>query len=115
MIKFTNLRTKALALVAMTAFSVGSVFGQATLFEGAVTGAPKMLQWNNQTKIEAPVNNGAIAQGVKATFSGSPDGPLFVPVSPAVGLSATVPTTNPNLSSMWIGADGKSLNLFAFH
>ncbi len=32
MIKFTNFRTKALALVAMTAFSVGSVFGQAPFF-----------------------------------------------------------------------------------
>jgi len=118
MIKFTNFKTKALALVAMTAFSVGSVFAAVPpvsdpLFTGEITGAPKMLQWNNQTKIEAPVNNGAIAQGVKATFSGSVDGPVFIPVSPAVGLSATIPTTNPNVSSMWIGADGKSLNLFA--
>ena len=115
MIKFTNFRTKALALVAMTAFSVGSVFGQAPspFFAGNVTGAPKMLQWNNQTKIDAPVNAGALAQGVKVTFSGSTDAQPFVAVSPAVALSSTIPTTNPNQSSFWIGEDGKSLNIFA--
>lgn len=115
MIKFTNFRTKALALVAMTAFSVGSVFGQAPspFFAGNVTGAPKMLQWNNQTKIDAPVNAGNLAQGVKVTFSGSADAQPFVAVSPAVALSSTIPTTNPNQSSFWIGEDGKSLNIFA--
>ena len=113
MIKFTNFRTKALALVAMTAFSAGSVFGQAPFFEGSITGHPKMLQWNNQTKIDAPVNAGALAQGVKVTFSGSTDAQPFVAVSPAVALSSTIPTTNPNQSSFWIGADGKSLNIFA--
>lgn len=114
MIKFTNFRTKALALVAMTAFSVGSVFGQAPFFgsTSVITG-PKMLQWNNQTKIDAPVNAGDLAQGVKVTFSGSADGPSFVPVSPAVAISTTIPTTNPNQSSFWIGEDGKSLNIFA--
>ena len=114
MIKFTNFRTKALALVAMTAFSVGSVFGQAPFFGSAsVTTGPKMLQWNNQTKIDAPVNAGALAQGVKVTFSGSTDAQPFVAVSPAVAMSSTIPTTNPNQSSFWIGEDGKSLNIFA--
>ena len=114
MIKFTNFRTKALALVAMTAFSVGSVFGQAPFFGStSVTTGPKMLQWNNQTKIDAPVNAGALAQGVKVTFSGSTDAQPFVAVSPAVALSSTIPTTNPNQSSFWIGEDGKSLNIFA--
>lgn len=114
MIKFTNFRTKALALVAMTAFSVGSVFGQAPFFGStSVTTGPKMLQWNNQTKIDAPVNAGDLAQGVKVTFSGSTDAQPFVAVSPAVALSSTIPTTNPNQSSFWIGEDGKSLNIFA--
>lgn len=113
MIKFTNFRTKALALVAMTAFSVGSVFGQNPFFTGSITGAPKMLQWNNQTKIDAPVNAGQLAQGVKVTFSGSETDAPFTPVSPAVGMSSTIPTTNPNQSSFWIGEDGKSLNIFA--
>lgn len=113
MIKFTNFRTKALALVAMTAFSVGSVFGQAPFFKGSITGHPKMLQWNNQTKIDAPVNAGQLAQGVKVTFSGSETNNPFVAVSPAVAMSSTIPTTNPNQSSFWIGEDGKSLNIFA--
>ncbi|OCW94925.1 hypothetical protein A9168_04410 [Macellibacteroides sp. HH-ZS] len=98
----------------MTAFSAGSVFGQAPFFGStSVTTGPKMLQWNNQTKIDAPVNAGALAQGVKVTFSGSADGPTFTPVSPAVAISTTIPTTNPNQSSFWIGEDGKSLNIFA--
>ena len=114
MIKFTNFRTKALALVAMTAFSVGSVFGQAPFFGStSITTGPKMLQWNNQTKIDAPVNAGDLAQGVKVTFSGSTDAQPFVAVSPAVTKSSTIPTTNPNQSSFWIGEDGKSLNIFA--
>lgn len=114
MIKFTNFRTKALALVAMTAFSVGSVFGQAPFFgSSSITTGPKMLQWNNQTKIDAPVNAGALAQGVKVTFSGSETNNPFVAVSPAVAMSSTIPTTNPNQSSFWIGEDGKSLNIFA--
>ncbi len=114
MIKFTNFRTKALALVAMTAFSVGSVFGQAPFFGStSVTTGPKMLQWNNQTKIDAPVNAGQLAQGVKVTFSGSETNNPFVAVSPAVAMSSTIPTTNPNQSSFWIGEDGKSLNIFA--
>ncbi|WP_446785835.1 hypothetical protein [Macellibacteroides fermentans] len=99
----------------MTAFSVGSVFGQAPspFFAGSITGAPKMLQWNNQTKIDAPVNAGALAQGVKVTFSGSETDDPFTPVSPAVAITTTIPTTNPNQSSFWIGEDGKSLNIFA--
>lgn len=114
MIKFTNFRTKALALVAMTAFSVGSVFGQAPFFGStSITTGPKMLQWNNQTKIDAPVNAGQLAQGVKVTFSGSETNNPFVAVSPAVAMSSTIPTTNPNQSSFWIGEDGKSLNIFA--
>ena len=92
MIKFTNFRTKALALVAMTAFSVGSVFGQAPFFGStSPTTGPKMLQWNNQTKIDAPVNAGDLAQGVKVTFSGSETNNPFVAVSPAVAITTTIP------------------------
>nr|WP_321520219.1 hypothetical protein [uncultured Macellibacteroides sp.] len=115
MIKFTNLRTKALALVAMTAFSVGSVFGSPIappanpFFGGTVTTGPKILQWSNQTKLQAPVSEGAIAQGVKVTFSDSPTGMAFNTI--AVAQSATVPTTNPGVSTYWV--NGSALNLFA--
>ena len=66
-----------------------------------------MLQWNNQTKIDAPVNAGALAQGVKVTFSGSTEtnnpfvaflrllllAQLFlppIPINPASGLAKIV-------------------------
>lgn len=119
MIKFTNLRTKALALVAMTAFSVGSVFGQpshtSTYFGGKAPAdltAPKMLLWNEQQPVQAPLNstNTDLAKGVRVTFSNSQNGTTFVPVNPALPITTPAPSANPASASYWV--NGSGLNVF---
>lgn len=131
MIKFTNFRTKALALVAMTAFSVGSVFGQGhghgpgggpnpqptfppVNSQSTVLTAPKILQWNNQTKLQAPVANGAIVQGVTTSFSDAGNGNVWnaIQINPLQTMSTELrATNNPTQTSYWI--EGSSLYMFA--
>ncbi len=103
MIKFTNLRTKALALVAMTAFSVGSVFGQNADFP--ILTSQKIIQWDGANKQTAPVSNGALVPGVSLSVTENDWTNEF-----DLPQTTTVPTSNPSTSTYWI--DGTNLNVF---
>ncbi|MDD2415084.1 MAG: hypothetical protein PHH72_07625 [Parabacteroides sp.] len=104
MIKFTNLRTKALALVAMTAFSVGSVFGQNA--DLPLNTTPKIIQWDGVNKQTAPLSNGILVQGIYMSFTNDNWTSKF----PVTSL-ATAPTGNPSNSTYWVDSNG--LNVFA--
>lgn len=104
MIKFTNFKTKALALVAMTALSAGSVFGQNA--DLPIATSPKILQWDGTNKLQAPVLNGALVQGISTSFTATDWASEFT-----VNQATTVPTGNPSNSTWWV--DGSSLNVFA--
>ena len=103
MIKFTNFRTKALALVAMTAFSVGSVFGQNADLPFATS--QKIIQWDGTQKQTAPVSNGALVPGVSLSATES-----TWPNEFDLPKSTTIPVGNPSTSTYWI--NGNDLNVF---
>ena len=103
MIKFTNFRTKALALVAMTAFSAGSVFGQNA--DLPVVTSQKIIQWDGTQKQTAPVSNGDLVPGVSLSATESDWANKF-----DLPKSTTIQTTNPSTSTYWI--DGNDLNVF---
>ncbi len=103
MIKFTNFRTKALALVAMTAFSVGSVFGQNA--DLPIMTSQKIIQWDGTQKQTAPVSNGALVPGISLSVTES-----TWPNEFDLTQSTTIPTSNPSTSTYWI--NGNDLNVF---
>jgi len=103
MIKFTNLRTKALALVAMTAFSVGSVFGQNA--DLPILSSQKIIQWDGAYKQNAPVSSGVLVPGVSLSVTESTWANEF-----DLPQTTTVPASNPSTSTYWI--DGTNLNVF---
>ncbi|MDD3041231.1 hypothetical protein, partial [Bacteroides sp.] len=103
MIKFTNFRTKALALVAMTAFSAGSVFGQNA--DLSIMTSQKIIQWDGTQKQTAPVSSGDLVPGVSLSVTeGNWANEFDLPKS------TTIQTTNPSTSTYWI--NGNDLNVF---
>lgn len=127
MVNFTNLRSKALSLVALMALSSTAVFAQSgkSNFETAtdaasLKGAKKIFLYDGDKQVGFPVENGTLVKGVSLAIQ--EEGGMAIDAT--TGLFKTganvgdlafekIPQLSPNdlNASYWFGNDGK-LNIF---
>ena len=110
--KLADLKIKALLLILFT-WSGSTVSGindfPPVHDELNLLTTPKILQWNNQSRLEAPVAGGALVQGVYLSFSDGGEGSVWNEME--VNKLVSAPETNPTTTAWW--TDGSALNLFA--